>query len=93
VLEHRSRGRVPLISHPYDDSSACLLRHCDPYDLPKNTINHLTIQRLTTLRMYMQTPVIPTGSESAEGNAPRGSEGQQKARTACPGLEIDSGEV
>jgi hypothetical protein len=33
VLEHRSRGHVPLISHPYDDSSACLLRHCDPYDL------------------------------------------------------------
>jgi hypothetical protein len=25
VLEHRSRGRVPLISHPYDDSSAAYL--------------------------------------------------------------------
>ena len=25
VLEHRSRGHVPLISHPYDDSSAAYL--------------------------------------------------------------------
>ena len=37
VLEYRSRGRVPLISHPYDDSSACLLRHRDPYDLQKQS--------------------------------------------------------
>ena len=37
LLEHRSRGRVPLISHPYDDSSACLFRHCDPYDLLLST--------------------------------------------------------
>jgi hypothetical protein len=25
LLEHRSRGRVPLISHLYDDSSAAYL--------------------------------------------------------------------
>jgi hypothetical protein len=25
VLEHRSHGHVPLISHPYDDSSAAYL--------------------------------------------------------------------
>jgi hypothetical protein len=37
VLEHRSRGCVPLISHPYDDSLACLLRHCDPYDLQEQS--------------------------------------------------------
>src|ERR1035437_586787 len=64
VLEHRSRGCVPLISHPYDDSSAYLLRHCDPYDLlriQESTTNHNHTGRWTDIitggNMYTCKPV------------------------------------
>jgi hypothetical protein len=52
MLEHRSRGHVPLISHPYDDLLACLLRHCDPYDLQENH----QLQR--QLHMHIGEPTV-----------------------------------
>ena len=56
MSEHRSHGCVPLISHPYDDSSACLLRHCDPYDLLLLNLSHMTTCRRCRQHLVLTPP-------------------------------------
>jgi len=64
VLEHRSCSCVPLISHPYNDSSACLLRHCDPFDLLLRTRQEIQQPVYHTSCFMCAHPMIPTNTIS-----------------------------
>ena len=60
IYGQKLRGHVSLISHPYGDLSACLLRHYDPYDPLVFTIIIQSIQQIVLTTPRCIPPVILT---------------------------------